>query len=180
MMEISPGQIREHLRRTGDTPAKVADAIAPGVAGAERVRLRARINNERRRLKRAGSLPATPTEPAPARSVSDISTLDAERFLVWKLRLLQDEATDGRGIARIQALRAAREAHTALLDARILASREADKAALSAEDWAQQVRIDALSATEDDLEIYVSVWLDRRGYRLSVSPGGRLHLDRAA
>lgn len=50
---------------------------------------------------------------------------------------------------------------------------------LTPEQWAAKVRSDAQAATDDDLEVYVYEWMERKGLRL-VHEGNGARLVRAA
>jgi len=158
-------------------PAEVVDAVAPELEGKPRATARQRASRLRRRMA-ATEAQDTPTSPPPT-ARPDLADLDAEGLLRWQLDRLDEAVEAGRpgSDAYTRAVRSVGEVHTELQALLAPPEDTHDPAAMSPEEWEARVREDARAATDEDLDVYMEEWLDRRDHLLEVE-GDRLRLVR--
>lgn len=111
-----------------------------------------------------------------AAALVDMTPRQRAEWLLERAQLAVEEARPG-SVAYVQSLRAVARASQELEELRAADQVAVDAAALTDAEWRAQVEQDAAQATDDDLEVYVSTWLRRRGYALSAL-NGELHLER--
>lgn len=112
----------------------------------------------------------------PAQIAAALVDMTPRERAVWLLERAQvavEEARPG-SVAYVQSLRAVARASQELEELRAADQVAYDAANLTAAEWRDKVEQDAQQATDDDLEIYVTTWLARNGYALSVSNGALL------
>ena len=111
----------------------------------------------------------------------DLLAMTARQRAEWVLERAQhgvETAAPG-SIAYVQSLRSVAKAGQELDELRQAEGAALTAANLTPEEWAEKVAQDALQATDEDLERYVSEWLNRVGYGLTVT-GGELRLVRSS
>jgi hypothetical protein len=83
-------------------------------------------------------------------------------------------------VAYVQGHRALREVMAEVAEIRIAQQQQADPVAVGTAEWLARSAEDALTCSEDELEVYVSEWLRRRALTLCHDASGRLSLVQAA
>ena len=111
----------------------------------------------------------------------DLLAMTARQRAEWVLERAQhgvETAAPG-SVAYVQSLRSVARAGKELEELKAAEGEALTAANLTPEQWAEKVAQDAQQATDEDLETYVSEWLNRVGYGLTVT-GGELRLVRSS
>tara|TARA_S200002703_G_scaffold156052_1_gene160979 strand:+ start:41 stop:403 length:363 start_codon:yes stop_codon:yes gene_type:complete len=111
----------------------------------------------------------------------DLVRMSPRQRAEWVLERAQygvETAAPG-SVAYVQSLRSVARAGQELEELKTAEGDALDAANLSPDQWAEKVAQDAQQATDEDLEAYVSEWLNRVGYGLQVT-GGELRLVRSS
>ncbi len=111
----------------------------------------------------------------------DLVSMTARQRAEWVLERAQygvETAAPG-SVAYVQSLRAVARAGLELEELKTAEGDAFDAANLTPDQWAEKVGQDAQQATDQDLETYVSEWLNRVGYGLQVT-AGELRLVRSS
>jgi len=104
---------------------------------------------------------------------SGLAGLSREEALVWQLRAAELGVAQGEAgsVAYIQALKHADQVHQALTELRERERPEEGAAELTEEEWLRTVREHALEVPDQELEVYLHQWLQRKGLRMVVEAG---------